>query len=370
MFLKQIELKNFRLHKNTSIKFSERLNLIIGGNGQGKTSILEAIYYLCTTKNLNLSSESDVPTFGSYGFEVQGLFFDRTENASRFNFDSQKNKKSYFLDDKQIFSSANIIGKFPIVALIQSDHAITLGSPLERRRFVDSVLSQASQTYLQLLIEYNKILKQRGALLSQIKETRDRNLFNQLEVWTEALIKSGSQIIKHRFDFIEEFNPFIEEAYLNIVDKKEVPKIKYNTIEFDSHIDIIKNLEKKIEASSQDEYRRGVNLVGPHRDDYIFTVNDLELKRFGSQGQHKTFQIALRFAQFFYLKDKLAKTPMFLMDDVFGELDKSRAFRISNYISEIGQSFITLTDLTSIENLKINNGTLIIEVNNGNTVVA
>ncbi|MDP3442089.1 MAG: DNA replication and repair protein RecF, partial [Ignavibacteria bacterium] len=97
---------------------------------------------------------------------------------------------------------------------------------------------------------------------------------------------------------------------------------------------------------------------------------DLELKRFGSQGQHKTFQIALRFAQFFYLKDKLAKTPMFLMDDVFGELDKSRAFRISNYISEIGQSFITLTDLTSIENLKINNGTLIIEVNNGNTVVA
>ncbi|MDP3445158.1 MAG: AAA family ATPase, partial [Ignavibacteria bacterium] len=168
MFLKQIELKNFRLHKNTSIKFSERLNLIIGGNGQGKTSILEAIYYLCTTKNLNLSSESDVPTFGSYGFEVQGLFFDRTENASRFNFDSQKNKKSYFLDDKQIFSSANIIGKFPIVALIQSDHAITLGSPLERRRFVDSVLSQASQTYLQLLIEYNKILKQRGALLSQI----------------------------------------------------------------------------------------------------------------------------------------------------------------------------------------------------------
>ena len=175
MVLKQIELQNFRLHKNTSLEFSDKLNLIIGGNGQGKTTILEAIYYLCTTKNLNLASESDVVAFGENYFDAKGKFSDLTENNTRIFYDTLKNKKSFFLDDKQVTSSSNIIGKFPIVTLIQTDHAITQGAPSERRRFVDSVISQASHTYLELLLDYNKVLRQRSSLLSQIKETRDKN---------------------------------------------------------------------------------------------------------------------------------------------------------------------------------------------------
>jgi len=175
MVLKQIELQNFRLHKSTSLKFSDRLNLIIGGNGQGKTSILEAIYYLCTTKNLNLASESDVVMFGEQYFDAKGKFFDLTENVSRIYFDSTKNRKIFFLNDKQIFNGSAIIGKFPIVSLIQSDHAITLGSPSDRRRFVDSVISQSSHAYLEILLEYNKTLRQRSSLLSQIKENRNKN---------------------------------------------------------------------------------------------------------------------------------------------------------------------------------------------------
>lgn len=365
MVLKQIELQNFRLHKNTSLIFSDRLNLIIGGNGHGKTSILEAIYYLCTTKNLNLSSESDVVLFGEFNFDVKGNFSDLTTNQSRIYFDLQKNKKSFFLNDKHVSNSSDVIGKFPVVSLVQADHAITLGAPADRRRFVDSVISQASHTYLEILLEYNKILRQRSSLLWRIKETGDKSLFNQLDAWTESLISTGAEIIKHRIHFVKEFNEYLIQAYNQIVEDIEHPKICYNPINGVEENNTAEKFRKELEECRDDELRRAINLVGPHRDDFVFFINNLELKRFGSQGQHKTFQIALRFGQFFYIKDKLGRTPIFLMDDVFGELDSYRAGRISQYVYSIGQTFITMTDLTRIEELNLNNGNVLIKIENG-----
>lgn len=370
MVLRQIELLNFRLHKNTSLEFSDKLNLIIGGNGQGKTSILEAIYYLCTTKNLNLASESDVVAFGENGFEVSGKFADLTDNTTRIYYNTTKNKKSFFVDNKQVFSSASVIGRFPIVSLIQADHAITLGAPSDRRRFVDSVISQASHTYLELLLDYGKTLRQRSSLLTQIKETRNQSLFDQLDAWTDALITTGSEIIKHRIQFVKEFNLYLHEAYNNIIENKEEPLIDYNPLCEAVEKTVDEKFREEINAVREDELRRAVNLVGPHRDDFIFSINGLELKRFGSQGQHKTFQIALRFAQFFFIKEKLGKTPIFLMDDVFGELDTYRAGRISEYLGKIGQAFITMTDLTKHESLNIGSENIIIKVENGTAAVA
>ncbi len=365
MVLKKIELQNFRLHKSTSLNFSDKLNLIIGGNGQGKTSILEAIYYLCTTKNLNLSAESDVVLFGQNFFDTQGYFEDITNNEARIYYDLVKNKKSVFLNKKQINSSSEMIGKFPVVSLIQSDHAITLGSPADRRRFVDSALSQISHTYLNVLIDYNKILRQRSSLLYQIKETNNKNLFDQLEAWTESLIGNGTQIIKHRINFVNDFNTYLAEAYNQIVFDKEYPKINYNCFDELDYDNVEEKFREEIKLVRNDELRRCVNLVGPHRDDFVFFINDMELKRFGSQGQHKTFQIALRFGQFFFIKDKLGKTPIFLMDDVFGELDSQRASRISEHLSSVGQTFITMTDFTKTEELNLTNGNLLIKVENG-----
>ncbi|MBI3123556.1 MAG: DNA replication and repair protein RecF [Ignavibacteriales bacterium] len=365
MVLKQIELQNFRLHKNTSLNFSDKLNLIIGGNGQGKTSILEAIYYLCTTKNLNLASESDVVLFGEQNFDVRGNFADLTTNQTRLFYDSLKNKKSFFLNEKQVSNSSEVIGKFPVVSLIQADHAITLGAPSDRRRFVDSVISQASHTYLEILLEYNKILRQRSSLLWRIKETGDKGLFNQLEAWTESLIGIGAEIIKHRISFVNEFNEYLIQAYNQIVEDKEYPKISYDSIPGVDEDDAADKFRDELNQYREDELRRAQNLVGPHRDDFIFYINDLELKRFGSQGQHKTFQIALRFGQFFFIKDKIGRTPIFLMDDVFGELDSYRAGRISDHVSSIGQTFITMTDLTRTEELNLSNGNILIKVDNG-----
>jgi DNA replication and repair protein RecF len=370
MVLKQIELQNFRLHKNTSLEFSDKLNLIIGGNGQGKTTILEAIYYLCTTKNLNLASESDVVAFGENYFEARGKFSDLTENNTRIFYDTLKNKKNFFLDDKQVSNSSNIIGKFPIVTLIQSDHAITQGSPSERRRFVDSVISQASHTYLEMLLDYNKVLRQRSSLLSQIKETRDRGLLEQLDAWTDSMITSGTEIIKHRIRFIEEFNIYLHDAYNHIIEGFEEPQIEYDSLAELTEENAAEKFRQEINAMREDELRRATNLVGPHRDDFVFSINGLQLRRFGSQGQHKTFQIALRFGQFFFIKEKLGKTPIFLMDDVFGELDTFRAGKISQYLSEIGQAFITMTDLTKTEGLNKTAGNFLFRVENGTAAIA
>ncbi|HSP86920.1 MAG TPA: AAA family ATPase, partial [Ignavibacteriaceae bacterium] len=185
--MKSIQLKNFRKHKNISLDFSDRLNYIIGGNGQGKTTILESIFYLCTTKSHNSKSDSEAVAFSENEFEISGNFSGMTENNSKVYYNTVQNRKIYFKDDKQISRASDVFGKFPVVLLSPEDHSITQGSPSERRKFVDSVISQANETYLRNLIDYNKILKQRTSLLNQLRETRNKILLEELQAWTSVL---------------------------------------------------------------------------------------------------------------------------------------------------------------------------------------
>lgn len=368
MILKSIELRNFRLHINTNLDFSKNINYIVGGNGQGKTSLLEAIYYLCTTKNMNQNSDNDALSFNKEFFEIIGSFQEYSKNKVKIFFDKSGNRKNVLLDEKHIYKASSLIGKFPVVALLQSDHSITQGAPSERRRFVDSIIAQSSETYLKLLLDYSKILRNRSTLLSKIKEFNSPELFDQLEAWTISLVKIGSEIIKHRLIFLSEFNEYIHKPYEFIMGFKEKPEIKYVTFEKEISGDIEKLFQQKITELRENELRRARNLVGPHIDDFEFFIDGLELKKFGSQGQHKTFQIALRFSQFFYMKNKLKITPIFLMDDVFGELDTYRAEKISSYLGSIGQAFITMTDFSKLEKLNKSEDDLVISIKNGNTV--
>ena len=370
MILNKIELTNFRLHKNTVLNFSEKLNYIVGGNGQGKTTILEAIYYLCTTKNLNQSPDSEALTFNESFLELTGEFKDLTEDKSRLVYSAEANKKSFFVNDKQVYRASSIIGKFPVVTLTQSDHSITFGSPGDRRKFVDSVISQSSETYLKILLEYNKTLRQRSSLLSMLKESREPSLFEELDAWTETLVATGKEIIKHRITFVKEFSEYVKESYVKIMEGNENPEIDYNFLG-ESNVDKVEEtFRKELENRRNDELIRATNLVGPHRDDFIFKINDFELRKYGSQGQHKTFQIALRFGEFFYLKDILGKTPIFLMDDIFGELDTYRSKKISDYLRNVGQAFITMTDFNKIESLEVLKNDKIIKVEKGSVVYA
>jgi len=337
----------------------------MGGNGQGKTTILEAIYYLCTSKNFTLY---DLETLNFYNdfFQIDGNFKGVTENKVKVLFSKEEGRKNYFVNSKQVNRTSEIIGKFPIVILTPSDHNITQGTPGDRRKFFDSIISQASQTYLQTLLDYNKTSRQRSSLLNQIKETGNRGLVEELGAWTEKLIITGTEIIKSRIKFLAEFQEYLNKSYNDIMNEYEEPAIEYEYLDKKKEmVDIEQSFRQIITTSLEDEIRRGTNLFGPHRDEYKFKLNNIDLRKYGSQGQHKTFQVMLRFAEYFYLKEKLGNNPIFLMDDVFGELDAYRAGKISEHLENLGQTFITITDFTNLSYLKKSASDITIKVNKG-----
>lgn len=352
MILSSINLKNFRSHKDTYLNFSDKLNFIVGGNGQGKTTVLEGIYYLCTTKGISAKTDFEAVSFNETGFELNGVFNDLSENKVRVVYSVADNKKYYFKDSKPIFRSTDIIGTFPVVILTPSDHSITQGSPQERRKFVDTIISQASENYLRTLLDYNKTLKQRSSLLYQLKDNKKPTLFDELEAWTDKLIEAGLSIINYRLNFTINFIKFVTASYKIIMGTDEIPGIRYSFLEDYEGSEIKAEFLRLIILKRDEELKRSSNLVGPHRDDFIFELNKLSLKTYGSQGQHKTFQVVLRFAQFFYLKEIMGIVPLFLLDDIFGELDAIRSQRLSEYLRELGQIFITMTDFTNLSFIK------------------
>lgn len=370
MILNTIRLKNFRVHKNIELNFSDNLNYIVGGNGEGKTSILESVYYLCTTKSFNAKSDSEVVRFGEEEFEIYGNFTDLTKDKVTIKYSLSENKKSYLQNSKSVSRSSDVIGRFPVVLLTPADHSITQGSPIERRKFVDSVISQASETYLKILLDYNKTLRQRASLLTRIKEGRQDNLLSELDAWTEKLVDAGADLIDHRIKFIKEFNNYIKDSYRVLLGDNESPGISYSFLENYEGQEIAEHFITLIRERQEDEIRRAANLIGPHRDDFILEINGINLRTYGSQGQHKTYQVVLRFAEFFYLKDITGKKPLFLLDDVFGELDTNRSIKISEYLRKVGQAFITLTDFSNLSFLNIRKEDNVLRIQNGDIVNA
>jgi DNA replication and repair protein RecF len=361
MVLKSVYLKNFRSHKDIKLNFSDNLNYIVGGNGQGKTSILESIYYLCTTKGLNSKTDNEVVRFNEKEFEVTGEFRDLTDDNIRIYYSSDENRKYCFRNNKTISRHAELIGKFPVVVLTPSDHSITQGYPADRRKFIDSVVCQASETYLKNLLDYNKTLRQRSSLLYRIRERIAGS--EELEAWTERLVVSGTEIINHRKRFIKDFNKYIADSYRRIMEDGETPSVYYSYLEDCSTEDIVDRFNELLNNKRDEEIRRAQNLTGPHKDDFVFNINGFNLKTYGSQGQNKTFQVVLRFAEFFYLKEITGKNPIFLLDDVFGELDAYRSSKISGYLKNVGQAFITLTDFADFSFLRKEESDIVLRLN-------
>ncbi len=368
MSLSSISLRNVRKHTETNIKFTEGLNYIVGGNGLGKTTILESIYYLCTTKSCCAKSDASVVKFDKDSFEISGMFEGRTKDNAALTYSVSGGRKQYYLNKKTVSKPSDVIGKFPVVMLSPSDHSVTQGAPAERRKFIDSVISQISRTYLELLLEYQKILRHRSALLTRMRED-NIIVSGELDAWNKKVISTGEQIIKHRKEFLTEFKTFVSESYKQIMGEDETPEITYVYLDGNPEENIGNKFSEMLDDSREHEVRRATNLVGPHRDEFVFEIDNMNLREFGSQGQHKTFQTVLRFAEFFYIKDISGNIPIFLLDDVFGELDAQRAYKVSEYLGTIGgQAFITLTDFGNFSFLKTGEKDTIIKIGSNSEI--
>lgn len=376
MNLVKIQLRGFRNHNDTTMEFGDGTNIILGDNGGGKTNILEGISYLCLTKSFYASSDSIVLGFGKEMFEVEGDMISdaNVERHIRLAYGAEPKQKVYTLNKRRVESFSSVIGRFPIVILSPEHTPITFGPPAARRKFTDLVMCQSSLMYLEDLLEYRRILKQRNKILLDARLTNS-SPWLLLEPWNHQIATVGAKVMYRRKEFLNQFQSYMTSAYRHITDDAEEPGAHYmpaTKIEEASTIeDIAELLQSEIEEKKREEVRLGATIVGPHRDEFALTINGFDLRRFASQGQHKTFLIALKVGEFFYLKEKCRETPIFLLDDVFSELDEHRTRRVLNFVGELSQTFITSTNYSIFDDaitfgdrnrkFLVSNGTVVYE---------
>lgn len=340
-------LQHFRNHSQSIAEFGPGVNALLGKNGQGKTNIIEALSFLSLTKSFYAATENTVLQIGKPRFEVAGEFIGDSGSGHKVvvQYDRDSGEKGFTVNNVKPESLSSVIGRFPVVLLSPEKSAITFGGPSERRRFLDLVLSQMNREYLISVLEYRRVLRQRNALLGNVQTSGN---LEALEPWNEALARHGSRVTFRRREFISEFGAYVTAAYKNLTHGGEEPGMAYVTVaggEEQDPVDVIEGrLRESLNERRAEEIRRRMTLVGPHRDELKLTLNGLGIQKYASQGQHKTFLVALKIAEFQYMRERLNETPMLLLDDVFSELDEERSRCLVGLASTLGQTIITATD--------------------------
>lgn len=351
MVLKELSLKNVRVFEDVKIDFNSHLNIIHGLNGQGKTSLLEAIYYLSLTKSFRVNQDETVLKHDSEYFEIKGSYINTEANKFIVRiFYSNSEGKHAFINSNKVKQFSEVVGKNPVILLSLDDLEITYGVPAARRKFLDILLSQLYPTYLHCLRNYKKSVSQKNKLLSN-NIAADKN---ELDIWNQQLVTYGSQIIFYRLKFLEFANNTIEASYLSISGKSEKIAIRYistlNEISYTGEIEEIKTVFlENLKNSTSTEIRRKVSLVGPHKDDLGFYKDGYPFKTHGSQGENKSLLLALKINESLYIQEIIGSKPLFLLDDIFGELDNERINNLMGIIKKEGQTFITTTEINKFK---------------------
>ncbi|HZK76874.1 MAG TPA: DNA replication/repair protein RecF [Candidatus Kapabacteria bacterium] len=364
MRAESIHLRNFRNHSETFVReLAPKINVLIGPNGAGKTSLLEALSLTTLTKSFTTYSDAVLIRRGEQKLEVDSHFVSDLGVPHKVSIAIEAGpplKKSIVANSERIRSSAQLVGLAPVVVLTPDEKVITGGSPQERRRFLNMVLSQASRAYLEDEIEYRRALKQRNAILANARKDRRPLEYIQplLAPWTELLLKNGGRIMRRRARFTEEFRPRLLAAYSMLSQSREEPSLTYLPMGLEStNQDFESLLASEAKRVRSEELRRGATLFGPHRDELMLFINPgQEARLYASQGQHKTLLVAMKLAEFQYLLEASSETPMLLLDDVFSELDEGRANQLLELAASgnLGQTFITSTEAARFESIASN----------------
>ncbi|KXK51929.1 MAG: DNA replication and repair protein RecF [Chlorobi bacterium] len=347
MRIRRLTFRNIRNHTATQLLAADGVNIITGMNGQGKTSILEAISLCTLTRSFVGTNDASLIRRGEKFLEssVEGVSDYGVSRRFDLRYDPTLGK-TIRLDGTPAGNAAQVIGTAPTVVLSPDMKAISGGGPGERRRFVDMVISQAKRRYLEDLIHYRRILKQRNAVLAAALKHRrpvDRNL---IETYDEGLIERAAHLMMERTRFIEEFKPLLRQTASDVAGGADEVTIRYqpdcSRTPCASVADYRDLLWLRSQQVAAEEQRRGTTLFGVHRDDIRMEINGGDVRVSASQGQHKTLLIGLKVAEFHYLANQCAETPIILLDDIFGELDARRAERVYDLTRNLAQVFLTV----------------------------
>lgn len=352
MFCTRIELDHFRNHTDLSLDWAPGVNLLSGPNGAGKTNAIDAVHYLCMSRSFVTASDQFVSHHDRSSFSLKGSFGGSIRDAFTLSCTYSRGEgKTFFVNDSPLDRLADLIGRVPVVVLSPEDRKLTGEGPEERRTFIDALISQASSTYLQDLMEYRRVVRQRNRILIAYALHR-KPVGELLDAWDDALVRTGSRIIAKRRQVLAEFETFMAEEYAFMAGVGHVPTFRYKTSAEDEA-----DFRAKLADMRAKEMERGMTLMGPHRDDLVFYLDGIELRRFGSQGQHRLFAFALKLAQRRFYTERLDDQPIFLLDDVFGDLDPKKIATLLKMLDEQqGQTFITAANPDPLLNVLDFNG--------------
>lgn len=363
MILERISIINYKNIEQADLTVSSKINCFLGNNGMGKSNLLDAIYYLSFCKShTNLVDSQNIRHNADFSV-IQG-WYNLSEKKEEFFCSLKRRQKKHFKRNKKDYEKlSDHIGTLPLVMIAPSDSELVSGGSDERRKFMDVVLSQFDREYLHSLIRYNKALQQRNALLKADENKTDNTLFG---LWEEELTKEGILIHNKRKKFIESFIPTFQYFYDFICHSNEQVSLTY-----ESHLDESDFLSLLQQKRERDKIL-GYTSIGVHKDDLDMQINGYSIKRIGSQGQNKTYVVAMKLAQFDFLKKSANKTPILLLDDVFDKLDSFRVEQIVKLVlgNDFGQIFVTDTNREHLDDILRNTNSLyhIYMVEDGNII--
>jgi DNA replication and repair protein RecF len=347
MFLQRLTVSNFKNYEEASLQFSDKINCFIGDNGAGKTNLLDAIHYLSFCKSYFNPVDTQNIRHHENFFSIHGIYLKNGDSTDTIScVQKNEHRKIFKFNQKEYERLADHIGLFPLVMVSPYDRdLINEGSEL-RRKYLDGVISQFDKVYLDNLINYNKALAQRNALLKHFAETRSFNP-SMLDIWDRQLTDYGQKIHEKRDSFLKDFIPIFQRYFDIISEGKETVAIQYVSQLFE------RELDQLLAVSVEKDRMARFTTQGIHKDDLELLISGYPLKKFGSQGQQKSFVVAIKLAQFDYTRNIKGFKPVLLFDDIFDKLDEKRVHQIIRLVSEnsFGQVFISDTQRSRIERL-------------------
>ena len=336
MIIKSIELQNFRNYEDLNISFDEGTNIFYGDNAQGKTNILEAAYLSGTTKSHKCSKDKEMIRFGEQESHIRTVVVKKDKEYQIDMHLKNNRSKGIAINKVPIKKASELFGILNMVFFSPEDLNIIKNGPAERRRFLDSELCQLDKIYLSDLTTYNKILNQRNKLLKDMVYRPD--LKDTLPIWDMQLVETGRKIIRRRKQFVDELNEIVHDIHYRISGEKEDLLLQYEP----SIEDIF--FEDELSRVKERDMRQCMTSVGPHRDDLLFSIGEVDIRKFGSQGQQRTSALSLKLSEIELVKRSIHDTPVLLLDDVLSELDSNRQNYLLNSIHDT-QTLITCTGL-------------------------